>query len=362
MNKNAYCYYETALKFLLPVEETPEIDGFTLKLGKKNYFFYGSSTPFNDSGSTHVARNKYCMNKILERAGLPVPKSDFIHVNEYLQGKMEKKVAALSFPLVAKPQEGKLGRGVLCNIKTLAQLKNYMTKGFLSDDFILIEEFHGNLNSYRVLVLHGRVLGVIQRYPAHIIGDGIHTVQELIDLTNLKRTQISDTYGPIAVDEECLIRLDELAITVDYVPFAGEWLTLGYTCNATRGGTYVSLGNKICKANRRLMTEAAKALSLSLVGFDVQCADINRPIQSTAGVIIEANAGPSVRIHESPISGTPVKVSKKIIRSLIYRHPLSYLAALYKNPRSAIYLRTLILAVICGLGYYGFMTFYEFFE
>ncbi|HHF7345778.1 UDP-N-acetylmuramyl peptide synthase [Legionella feeleii] len=358
MNKNARYYYEAALELLLPVEETPEIDGFTLKLGKKNYFFYGSATPINDSGSMLVARNKYCMNKTLERAGLPVPKSDFVHVSEYLQEKMEKKIAPLSYPLVVKPQEGKLGRGVLCNIKTLAQLKNYMSKGFLSDDYLLVEEFHGNLNSYRVLVLNGRVLAVIQRYPSHIIGDGVHTVQQLIELTNIERTQISDAYGPITVDEECLIRLDELGITLDYIPFAGEWLTLGYTCNATRGGTYTSLGNKICKENRRLMATAAKALSLELVGFDIQCADINRPIQSTAGVIIEANAvGPSIRIHESPVSGIPVKVSKKIIRRLIYRHPLSYLAALYKNPRSGVYLRALILVAICGLGYYGFIGF-----
>ena len=356
MNKNARCYYEAALKLLLPVEETPEIEGFTLKLGKKNYFFYGSSSPLNNSGSAHVARHKYCMNKILEQAGLPVPKSDFVHVNEYLQGKMEKKIAPLSFPLVAKPQEGKLGRGVLCNIKTLTQLKNYMVKGFQSDDYLLIEEFHGNLNSYRVLVLNGRVLGVIQRYPSHIIGDGIHTIQKLIEITNLERTQISDAFGPITVDDECLIRLDELGLTVDYVPYKGEWLTLGYTCNATRGGTYTSLGNKICKENRRLMAAAAKALCLELVGFDVQCADINRPIQSTAGVIIEANAGPSIRIHESPVSGIPVNVSKKIMRRLIYRHPLSYLAALYKNPRSGVYLRVLILAVICGIGYYGFIA------
>lgn len=354
MNKNAQCYYETALKFFLPVELIGEIDGFKLTLGKERYYFSGSGTPVNNSSSVKAARNKYSMNKILDKAGFPVPKAASIYIGEFQSGLLEKKISELTFPVVAKPQVGKLGGDVLCNIQTLKQLKQYMTKNLPRHEFIAVEEFHGNLQSYRVLVFNKRVIGIIQRYPASVCGDGLHNIRELIDLTNDKRSAISDTLAPIAVDEECCIRLNELGLDLSYIPKKNERITLAYTSNASRGGTYRSLENQICRENRQLLVQAAIELNLNLVGFDVQCSDINIPIEASQGVIIEANDGPSVRIHEYPIEGRPVRVTHKIIRSFIYRHPFSYLKILYKNPRTALYVRiTILMLFLSALAYCG---------
>lgn len=350
MNKNSRCYYESALKLLLPVEYMPEVDGFILRLGRKKYFFCGAVTPLNNSCSVNVAKNKFCMNKVLEKAGFPVPKAIFVHIAEFEQGKLEEKIADLSFPLVVKPQEGRLGNDVLCNVQTIEQLKNYMAKNFHKYEFLTVEEFHGNLNSYRVLVLNKNVIGVVQRYPAYVFGDGKHSLEELIELTNIKRLKISDTLGPIVVDEECHIRLNELGIDINHIPQRDEKVILGYTSNATRGGSYRSLGKQICKKNRRLFIRAAAELNLNLVGFDVQCIDINIPIEGKSqGVIIEANPGPSVRIHEHPMEGSPIRVTKKMLLSLIYRHPFSYLYTICKNQRSAFYIKSL---AIIALGTY----------
>ena len=202
-----------------------------------------------------------------------------------------------------------------------------------------------------MLVLKNQIIGVIQRFPAHVIGDGIHNIEQLIEKTNHQRQTISDTLGPITVDEECQIRLNELGIELTHIPNKDQSITLGYTSNATRGGTYKSLPTKVCMQNHTLFIRAASELNLDLVGFDVQCADINEPLELSRGVIIEANDGPSVRIHEYPMEGPPSRVSKKILRTLIYRHPFSYLYTLYKNKRTALYIRSLILAGIAGAMY-----------
>lgn len=352
MNKNARCYYESAKKFFLPVEEIPQIEGFRLKLGKKNYYFCGSGTPLNDCSCIHVARNKYIMNKLLEQGGFPVPKATFIHISEYEDDLLEEKIADLKFPLVVKPQAGKLGQGVLCNIKSLEQLRKYVDDIIAVYEFISIEEFHGNLNSYRILVFNGRILGVIQRYPAHVVGDGNHTLQELIDFANSQRVKKSNTLGPIVVDEECQIKLAELGVDLNYIPKKDEHVSLCYTCNATRGGTYKSIEKNINSENSRLLIRAAAQLNLKLVGFDVQCVDINIPIEKSHGVIIEANDGPSVRIHEYPLEGSAVPASKKIIRSFLFRHPIAYLEVLYKNKSTAPYLRSLLVLFLVTLIYF----------
>ncbi|MDP1602266.1 MAG: UDP-N-acetylmuramyl peptide synthase [Legionella sp.] len=353
MNKNAQCYYESALKLFMPIELEPDVAGFVVNLGKKRYFFYGFGTPLNNGTSAQISRNKFFTNKVLEKAGLPVPKAAYIHISEFEEGRLEEKIAKLSFPLVAKPlDEGKFGRDVLCNIQNLAQLNQYLSVNLPKSNFVIVEEFHGNLNSYRVLVFNYRIIGVIHRYPAHVDGDDKHTIEELVDLTNKKRLESSDTLGPILIDDECHIRLNELGIDVNYIPGKGERVTLCYTSNASRGGTYASLSKKIHKENRKLLLRAARVLNLKLVGFDVQCQDINVPILSSNGVIIESNDSPSVRIHEQPLNGKSIAVTRVMVRSLIYRHPVAYLVSLYNNHRTAFCTRSALLFACISVIYH----------
>ena len=352
MNENTQCYYQSALKLLMPIELEAELGGFVLVLAKKRYFFCGLGTPLNNTMSTYISRNKYFTNKLLEKAGLPVPKARYIHVSDFEQGLLEEKIEGLSFPLVAKPMiNGKFGEDVLCNIQGIEQLKGYLYEHATQYEFITIEEFHSNLKSYRVLIFNHRILGVVLRHPAHVIGDGQHTIEELVDITNMNRSEISDVLKPIIIDEECHIRLNELGIDTNYIPKKDDWITLCYTCNASRGGTYISLDKKICNENNMLLINAAKALNLNLVGFDVLCADINLPIVSSGGVIIESNDSPSVRIHEQAIEGNSVLVTRKIIRSYILRHPCSYLYGLYQNNRTKLYIRSFILMVFMSIFY-----------
>ena len=341
-NVNTKYYYTTSKKLGLPVEIIKHINGFQFTLGKINYYFKGLKTPLNNNCSQDIARDKYCVNKILASAGIPVPKAARITHENFQNNQLEHTIAGLQFPLVVKPSLGSLGQDVVCNIPNLEQLKTQMTRLFLNNDCLSIEEFHGNLNSYRVLVLNQRVIGVIQRYPAHVIGDGQHTIADLIASANIKRSETSDELAPIVIDDECQIRLKQLGIDLHYIPKQHERVVLCYTCNATRGGTYEALKTKTCRKNRQLFSKIASLVNLKIVGIDVECVDINTPIEDSAGIIIELNASPSVRIHETPQFGNPNRVTQKIIRSIIYRHPFSYLYMLYKSKKPSPYMKGLI--------------------
>ncbi len=351
IDKNAELYYKSALKLFLPVERNETIEAFIIKLGKKLYYFRGAETPFNNSCSAKLAINKYCTNKILAQASIPVPKLTGISRSEFAAGKLNERLQDCRFPLVIKPVDGGKGTDVLCNIKSKELLEKHLQLLFSTHDLLLLEEFHGNLKSYRVLVFNDQVIGVIERFPAQVIGDGVQNLEELIESTNKKRKKENDALGNIIIDEECRIRLDELNLSLDYIPQSGEKVLLGYTSNASRGGTFKSIGKSICNKNKKLMIKAAKELGLNLVGFDVECVDINQPIATTAGVIIEANDCPSIKIHEIPMAGLANPVSRRIMRSLIYRHPLSYLAVLYTNRKTFFYARSIIFVIFMGLIY-----------
>lgn len=350
-------YYKSSIALHLPVKPREDINGFELLLGKKHYLFAGNETPFNNNSSARIAVDKYCTNKLLEMAEIPVPKAISMHIDEFQQGTFEKKITSLKFPLVIKPLTGSLGVDVLCNVQSLDELKIYLTKHFSLYDHLIIEEFHKKLKSYRVLVFKRKIIGVVLCHPARVIGDGKHNIKKLIKLLNIKREETGDPgLGPVVIDEECHIKLRELGIGLNYIPAAEEYVGLGYTSNGTRGGTFESLGKQICKENRQLMIRVTDVLNLNLTGIDVECEDINLPLTGTNGVILEVNHRPDLRIHELPMNGKPLLVSKKIMRSFISRHPFSYLYVLYSNRPTSIYIRSFIVAILIGIFFLSFIS------
>ena len=347
MKKNADRYYQSALHYHFPVKLRPEIEGFVLHLAKRNYFFIRSNTPFNNTNSSLIARNKYHTSKILQQADIPVPLFVTLSSEYFAKSCLEDEIADLRFPLVAKPcLETSKGDDVLCNIKNIHQLRQHLTKLFERYDYVNVEEYHGNLKSYRVLVFKRKVIGVVLRTSAAVMGDGEHTIGELIEITNRKRAEESDILKPIIVDEECEISLAELGVSLETIPKAGEVIRLGFTSNARRGGSYLSIGKTICKENKKLMLKAVRTLGLNLAGLDIECEDISIPIVQSKGVIIEVNNAPSIRIHEESPTGVPVDVTKIMMRSFMLRHPFSYAWHLLRLPQVQIYWRAIIVLLV----------------
>lgn len=362
MNKNTALYYESALDLKLPlVKLEQQIAGFEVILGRKRYFFRGGETPFNYGSNVSIASNKFCMNKMLEHAGFPVPKAKAFNREQFKKEKIESLINNLSFPLVVKPMTGSAGgEDVLCNISDIELLNAYMKKCYKRHKSLLVEEFHGGLTTYRVLVFYHKVIGVVERSPAKVIGDGIHSIGELITMYNDDREKAKDDvvslsdHGTIKITEELDIRLKEMQLTLASIPRSKETILLGYTCDTSRGGTEISLGKKICKENARMLCRAADVLGLNIVGFDLVCEDILVPISQSRGVIIEANHNPAVEMHEQPISGIETPITKKILRRLIFRHPFAYFRALSKQESIAFYVRIfffLSCLAVCWQGY-----------
>ena len=332
INYNSLLYHQSALELGLESQLLEYIDGALIRIAKKNYYFRGGDTPFNYASSVGIAKNKYCMNRVLHYAGIPVPKATAILRTQF--EKASYSLDDLQFPLVAKPTtNSSTGTDVLCNIKDEFALHSYLETQFKIHKCMSIEEFHNNLRYYRILVFYNQVVGVLEGLPAEVIGDGINSISELINLSNIDRNKLADemSLGPIVADSECLLKLEEMGMSLDYTPPLNERIQLCYTNNSSRGGTMISPNETICKENSELAIRAAKALNLNLVGFDVLCERIDIPIEKSKGVFIEANYNPDISIHEKPTRGISNRISKTIMRKLICWHPFSYLGIRLKK-------------------------------
>ena len=128
-----------------------------------------------------VASDKELTTKLLGAAGLPVPRSEAVRSAD----RAVELAKRIGYPVVVKPLDGNHGRGVCLDLQDEADLRAaYPTAEEQSRRGWVIVENHVVGKDYRVLVVGGRMVAIAERVPAHVIGDGVHTVRELVDETN----------------------------------------------------------------------------------------------------------------------------------------------------------------------------------
>jgi cyanophycin synthetase len=350
MDKNVQLFYKGAKKLGLMVRYHPELHSLEIQIGRKYYYFLRTITPMNEGASVFICKSKFRANQLLANAGFPVPKAVAFSEADYKKLPLEDLIKTLAFPLVAKPMENS-GRGedVLCNIKDMSTLQQQVNSIFKNFNYVQIEEFHKAPKEYRVLVLKKRVIGVVERFSASVSGDGIHTIEELIAISNEKRAVLSRnlTISPLIYDLEYQQCLEEQELSLKSIPALGKKIQLCHTVNTGRGGDILSLGTKIHPKNATLLCQVLREMGLSYGGFDVICEDINLPFSQTKWMIIEVNHNPDLTIHEIPNHGVRAPVVKQILWQLIRRHPLSYFLQLcFKSSWSGVIKSGLVILVI----------------
>lgn len=326
MHKVARVYYKRCQEYGLDPVLVPEIPGFFVKFGQQQVYFQEGDVSLNNIVAVNIASNKYIANQLLSKEGIPVPKATAYTKEEFYDRKLF--VDDLRFPVVIKPTWGTgYGTGVICKIPNATELNTLLRKSYEKYPCISIEEYHGNLRSFRVLVFNGEVIALMERIPAHVVGDGKSNIHELIEIENKKREEpnLKMPFGKIIMTEETDIIFREMKISPTDIPAEKQKIPIRLTCNAAVGGTVVGLHRTaICKENADLAIRAAKVLNLKLVGLDYLCQDLEIPIDKSGGCIIEANHCPDITAHEYSPLGVPSFPSKYVIKYLIRQHRWSY--------------------------------------
>jgi cyanophycin synthetase len=260
-----------------------------------------------------IASDKSLTNRLLDSAGLPVPRSAVVDT----VGDAIEAAQRIGFPCVVKPLDGNHGRGVGLDLRSDDDVRaayEVARRESRAGDVVVETYIAGN--DYRVLVIGGRMAAVAQRVPASVTGDGEHTVRELVDIANSDpRRGIGHekVLTKIRLDEaaEALVRVQGFAL--DDVPPAGTWLKLALTGNMSTGGTSVDRTMEAHPDNVEIAETAARVVGLDVAGIDFICPDIATPVRETGGGIVEVNAAPGFRMHTHPTEGEPQYVARPVV-------------------------------------------------
>jgi cyanophycin synthetase len=276
--------------------------------------FQATITDKTSNIAVDIACNKEETKRMLYEASIPVAKGDICYDEEDLK----KTIDRINFPIVIKPLDGNHGKGASINVlnwedavEGLHHAKKYSRK-------VIVERFITGFD-FRVLVIDNKVVAAAQRVPAHVKGDGKHTIENLIEIENKDPRRgygHENVLTEISIDRDTLDLLAKKNYTLETIPEKNEIVYLKSTANLSTGGTSIDVTDMMHPENIFLSERISRVIGLDVCGIDIMAKNLTQPLKENGGVILEVNAAPGFRMHLAPAEGLPRNVAAPVIDML----------------------------------------------
>ncbi len=285
-----------------------------LGYGKNQVRFRATMTDRTSSIAVDLASNKDETKRMLQDAAIPVAKGRCISSID----EVEDAIADIGFPLVFKPLDGNHGKGASINVKTLEDAKAAFDHAKKYSRRIIVEKFISGYD-FRVLVINHRFIAAALREPAHVIGDGKSTIQQLIEKENKDPRRgygHENVLTEISIDRETTEQLAKYNYTLETVLKKDELCYLKGTANLSTGGTSTDVTDIMHPNNIFICERISRVIGLDICGIDIMAQNLSEPLETTGGVVLEVNAAPGFRMHLAPAKGLPRNVAAPVIDML----------------------------------------------
>ncbi|WP_324778993.1 cyanophycin synthetase [Thiobacillus sedimenti] len=305
---------QAALARGIPVRRLAESSLVQFGWGSRQRRIQAAETDRTSAISEAIAQDKELTKKLLEAAGVPVPRGRVVTDAEAGWA----AACEIGLPVVVKPRDGNQGKGVTVNILTREHFMAVYGAAAAISEEVLVESFIPG-HDHRLLVVGSQLIAAARREPPHVIGDGVHTVRELVDQINSDPRR-----GEGHATSLTRIRLDDIAIarlavdryTPETVPAMGERVILRNNANLSTGGTATDVTDDVHPEVAARAVEAAQMIGLDICGVDVVAMTVHKPLEEQGGGIVEVNAAPGLRMHLAPSYGKGQPVGEAIVSAI----------------------------------------------
>ena len=261
-----------------------------------------------------IAGNKDKTKTILGFHGIPVPGGDVTRdVEEGL-----RIASRIGWPVVVKPLDASQGRGIVTDIRTEEEFRIAFEDAKRYRQSIVVERYLPG-RDFRLLVINHKFVAAAERVPAHVIGDGTHTIAELVEIANRdprRGVGHEKVLTRITIDGGTMRLLHVRGMTPDSVPEAGQVVQLKTTANLSTGGTSIDITDRVHPANIEMAERISCLVDLNIAGIDVVAPDLETPVRDNGGGVVEVNAAPGFRMHTAPTEGKPRPVGEAVVDML----------------------------------------------
>ncbi|OOF49413.1 bifunctional glutamate--cysteine ligase/glutathione synthetase [Rodentibacter genomosp. 1] len=306
----------------LKIEILDERDQFlSLQFGDHlEYVKNGNMTSHDSYISPLIMENKVVTKKVLAKSGFNVPQSvEFTDIKQAIAG----------YPLFAgravviKPKSTNYGLGISIFQQSVHDREDFAKAieiAFREDKEIMVEDYLSG-TEYRFFVLGDETLAVLLRVPANVIGDGVHTVAELVAQKNDHPLRGDGSRTPlkkITLGDIEQLQLKEQGLTADSIPPKDQLVQLRANSNISTGGDSIDMTDQMHPSYKALAVGITKAMGAAVCGVDLIIPDLTKPAEPHLGSwgVIEANFNPMMMMHIFPYMGQSRRVTQNVLNML----------------------------------------------
>lgn len=278
--------------------------------GKKQRRIWTAETDFTSAIAESIAQDKQLTKTMLAAAGIPVPEGREVESADDAWSAAQ----GIEAPVVVKPVDGNHGRGVCMDLTEEAPIKSAYHEALKEGSGVIVERFAKG-SEHRLLVVGKKLIAAAAGDAVFIVGDGTHTVRDLIELqVNSDPRRGDDESLPLdtlRVTPLTVIELEHQGFTPESIPATGIKVIVRRIDNLTRDVT-----DEVHPSVAEHAVLAAQVVGLDVAGIDIVTQDISQPLEAQGGVIVEVNAGPGLLMHLKPEVGKPRPVGEAIVEHL----------------------------------------------
>lgn len=284
----------------------------------KSVLFMRGISQYAPAISKKITTNKFLTKKILEKANINTPKGYCFNINEVDIAWRKVEKFCEKGRVVIKPLDREGGRGVSTDISTRSQfIRAWQICNELDSKNVLVEEqLKGD--DYRVVVVKNSICGVSQRVSARVVGDGVHNIQELIELKNItRRKNIFLKDSPILVTDSVLDFLEKRGLSLSIIPANGDIILLSGVANAGVGGDIIDRTDDMHPDWVAIAVKVRKLLINAYhLGLDIMMEDIAKSPMEQEWAVIEVNTNPDFGVQLFPGQGVSRNIGKVFLEQM----------------------------------------------
>ncbi|WP_067841016.1 acylphosphatase [Amphibacillus sediminis] len=333
---------------------------FSLSSDRKTHYFFRTRGHIISNEAVGIASDKALSKQYLIQKGVNCIQGYHFDATSSIE-EITEHAAKLGYPVVLKPADGSFGRDVYLNLndqESLIQAFNQIKE--IKPKSSLLLERHQQGQDYRVYVIADSVVAAIKRIPANVIGDGKHTIKELIERKNEERKKNPRLASCLIEINHSLKRfISDQGFQLTDIPVTDQQIFLNDKANISLGGDSIDVLDQLDEDAKKTAIAAIEAIP----GLYHGSVDLLKT-EDQAAVVIEINPTSQLGSLIFPMQGQgrdvpsalidyyfPESIENKDNRSSMYFDFYDVLDPLNNGVVKAIKVSTPLLGRVFGKRY-----------
>lgn len=271
-----------------------------------------------------ICRDKFRLEQFLKGAGLPTLESK-VFLKEEKENAKKLIIENPTISYVLKPLSLAGGKGIELGVKEFNFSRSWensmkvQMESSVKEPACIVQSYVDGFD-IRICIIEGVFAAALLRIPAHVVGDGIQSIKELIETKNNSRRR-SEYFNKrlIDINGALLLRLKDQGYNLNDRVGENEIVMLHNVGNLLAGADSIDITDKVSDDLIQLAINATAAIpGLHTSGVDIMTTDYTKG----EGYIIEVNTNANHKVHHLPYKGQKRFPYLQLVESLIVKHKI----------------------------------------